>query len=105
MYRPIGHEVVVSYLRTVVTKLVYQGGGVDSRLRMGLFLLKNDQIASGVYRPIGHEDGVSYLRTVVTKLVYQGGGVDSRLRMGFFLLRNDQIGSGSHPYAFIASTT
>ena len=49
MYRPIGHEDDMRYLRSAMTKLVYQGGGVDSRLRMGLFLIKNDQIGSGAH--------------------------------------------------------
>lgn len=54
MYRPKGYEdgtiwVGVRYLRTVVTKLVCLGGGVDSRLEMDLFLLKNVQIGSGAH--------------------------------------------------------
>ena len=50
----MGHEdgtirVGVRYLRTGVTKLVCQGGDVDSRLGMDLFLLKNVQIGSGAH--------------------------------------------------------
>jgi len=57
VYRPIGHEDGVRYLRTVVSKLVYQGGGVDSRLRMGLFLLKKTTRLA-----LGHTHMLSYRR-------------------------------------------